>query len=113
MKVSCSQCSKTFANKYSLASHKSRYHNKSQRKPEKTTTTKHYSDVSADDHNDQLSTSGGDVENVDNSSYNANAESDENVSDGELQNHSKDNNAMSSRGSDLSRFLKPNFAAPR
>ena len=48
MDVSCPHCNKKFANKFSLASHKSRYHNKSRRKPERSTTAEHYNNVSAD-----------------------------------------------------------------
>ena len=69
MDVSCPHCNKTFANKYSLASHMSRYHNKSQQEAETSTTTEQYNNVSAD----------------------ADIESDEKVSDDEQQNSSENN----------------------
>ena len=67
MDVSCPQCNKTFANKYSLASHKSRYHNQSQRQPDTSTGTEHYNNASPD----------------------VKAESDEKGSDDEQQNYSE------------------------
>ena len=69
MDVSCPHCNKKFANKYSLASHKSRYHNESQQEAETSTATEQYNNVSADD----------DIEN------------DEKGSDDEQQKSSEDN----------------------